>query len=467
MLLTDYSSIDRKTLGNLLFYTIITSLAYFISARAVAPLSLSESSSIFAIWPPTGIALSFLLFRGYLVLPGIFLGAFFLNMTISSPLVGFEIAIGNTFGPAVAYWLIANSTVKNDIFYNTNTIMGFIFYSVIGAFITSSMGTTVLFLNGLLTSQNQLLGWAVWFFGDLIGFILIVPVFAAFFLQQNNSATSKENILETAFTLVVLVVSGIVIFGSGYFFDKRYPIEYLILFPLIWASIRLKYGINLIFLIIVTVFAILGTASGYSQFSYDGDHKLSLIMLQIFIFTVTFFILMMTAQRCQNIRILEEKEKLTLIDPLTQVGNRRFFTQVLKEELDKSRRYHYPISLIIFDIDHFKQINDTFGHIAGDSVLKELSALINGQLRSSDHLARWGGEEFTIVLPESHLSEGAVTAEKLRQAVENYPFSIKQHVTCSFGVTECSTDESVEDAIDRVDCKLYQAKETGRNKVVS
>lgn len=467
MFLTNYGSIDRKTLGTILFYTITTSIAYFLSAKMVTPLSLSESSSIFAIWPPTGVALSFLFFRGYIVLPGIFLGAFFLNVTISPSPVAFEIAIGNTFGPAITYWLISNSVVKNDIFYDTNTILLFIFYSVVGAFITSSMGTTVLFFHDLLASKHQFLGWAVWFFGDLIGFILIVPVFVAYFLQQPGNSTSKEHLAETAFTLLVLVVSGMIIFGSGYFFDKRYPIEYLILFPLIWASIRLKYGINLVFLIIVTVFAIWGTASGYSQFSFEEDHKLSLIMLQIFIFTVTFFILMMTAQRCQNIRVLEEKEKLTLIDALTQVGNRRFFTQTLKEELDKSRRYDYPVSLIIFDIDHFKQINDTFGHIAGDSILKELSDLISTQLRSSDHLARWGGEEFTIVLPESHLSEGVATAEKLRKAIESHPFSICRQVTCSFGVIECIDDKTVESAIDRVDDKLYQAKEAGRNRVVS
>lgn len=452
------------------FYTFVTSVVYFFSAKLVTPLSLSESSSIFAIWPPTGVALSFLFFRGYGVVPGIFIGAFFLNMTLSSPFVAFEIAIGNTLGPAIAYWFIADSTksaIKNDIFYDTDTILAFIFYSSLGALVTSSMGTTVLYLNGLLASEHQILGWAVWFFGDLIGFMLIVPVFVAYVLQRNMSVPSKKSIVEIALIFVVMVASATVIFGSGYFFDKLYPIEYLILFPLIWASIRLQYGVNLIFLIIVAVFAIVGTASGYSQFSFEGDHRLSLIMLQIFIFTVTFATLMITAQRCNAIRILDEKERLSLIDPLTQVGNRRFFTEVFAEELGKSRRYKRPMSLILFDIDHFKQINDSLGHQAGDSVLKELCALIGGQLRSSDHLARWGGEEFIIILPESVLSSAIVTAEKLRKMVEEYPFSINQHVTCSFGVIQCRDDESADSVIDRADGKLYDAKESGRNNVVS
>jgi len=454
----------------IIFYTFVTSFVYFISAKMVAPLSLSESASIFAIWPPTGVALSFLFFRGNIVIPGIFFGAFFLNMTLSSPLVALEIAIGNTVGPVVTYWLIGRSAkfaIKDDIFYDTDTIIAFVFYSVIGALITSGMGTTMLYVNGLLSSEHQFLGWAVWFFGDLIGFILIVPVFVAYAIQKNMGVTLKEHMAEIALILLVLVMSAIVIFGSGYFFDKRYPIEYLILFPLIWASVRLHQGINLIFLIIVAILAILGTASGYSQFSFEGDHRLSLIMLQIFIFTVTFAILMMTAQRCYTLRILEEKEKLTLIDALTQVGNRRFFTKTLQEELDKSRRYMHPLSLIIFDIDLFKNINDSLGHCAGDSVLEELASLVKQQLRSSDHLSRWGGEEFTIILPESELSHSALTAEKLRKIIEAYPFSINQPVTCSFGVIQCTPNETIDSALGRVDTRLYEAKETGRNKVVS
>jgi diguanylate cyclase (GGDEF)-like protein len=384
--------------------------------------------------------------------------------------VALEIAIGNTLGPVVTYWLIFNSSkhaIKNDIFYDTDTIIAFIFYSVIGAFITSGMGTTMLYLNGLLSSEHQFLGWAVWFFGDLIGFILIVPVFAAYVLQHNISVVSKEHITEIALILIVLVASAVIIFGSGYFFDKRYPIEYLILFPLIWASIRLQQGVNLIFLILVSIFAILGTASGYSQFSFEGDHRLSLIMLQIFIFTVTFSILMMTAQRSYTMRILEEKEKLTLIDSLTQIGNRRFFTKTFQEEIYKSRRYDRPLSLIILDIDHFKEINDTLGHHAGDSVLEELSLLMKAQLRSSDYLARWGGEEFVIILPESELSHAELTAEKLRKVIEVHPFSINRQVTCSFGVIECRVFETVDSALSRVDTKLYEAKEAGRNRVMS
>lgn len=107
------------------------------------------------------------------------------------------------------------------------------------------------------------------------------------------------------------------------------------------------------------------------------------------------------------------------------------------------------------------------GHHEGDAVLIELSALVKSQLRSSDHLARWGGEEFTIILPESELSQGAFTAEKLRQRIESHLFSIDQSVTCSFGVIQCTEDDTIDTALGRVDTKLYEAKESGRNKIVT
>lgn len=303
------SVINGKTVGRVLFYTLVTALAYFFSAKLVAPLSLSESSSIFAIWPPTGIALSFLFFRGYAVVPGIFLGAFFLNMTLSSALVAFEIAIGNTIGPAVAYWFILNSDGKENIFYDTDTVISFVVYGAIGAFITATMGTTMLHLNGLLAPVNQMLGWLVWFFGDFIGFLMVVPIFAASALYRNSQGTVKEESIKIVFIFLLFFVAVIIMFAEASFFNQEYPFEYLILVPLIWASIRFQYGISRMFLAIFIVLALLGTVLGYSNFSFEGDYRLSLLLLQFFIFTVNFLILLMTAQHFESIRMADESEQ--------------------------------------------------------------------------------------------------------------------------------------------------------------
>ena len=192
-----------------------------------------------------------------------------------------------------------------------------------------------------------------------------------------------------------------------------------------------------------------------------------MILLQVFIFTVTFAILMVTAQRSQTLRVIDEKERLSLVDSLTQIGNRRHFSTVLDRELKICRRSNRPVSLILMDIDHFKEINDSFGHPEGDRVLQELAALLVSNLRTSDFPARWGGEEFAVILPDTSLPEALQTAEKLRVLIQSHPFPVPCPLTSSFGVIECGVNESEEGAVSRVDAKLYEAKERGRNRVVS
>lgn len=153
-------------------------------------------------------------------------------------------------------------------------------------------------------------------------------------------------------------------------------------------------------------------------------------------------------------------------DPLTTLYNRGYFNHCLKNEMERSKRYGAALSLIIFDIDRFKQVNDTLGHIAGDSVLKELSFLCLAIIRESDILARWGGEEFIILAPENDKIAIVPFAEKLRRLIEEHSFSVKTRVTCSFGVTQYIEEETKDDFIKRADQAMYKAKQNGRNQVV-
>jgi diguanylate cyclase (GGDEF)-like protein len=158
--------------------------------------------------------------------------------------------------------------------------------------------------------------------------------------------------------------------------------------------------------------------------------------------------------------------KQATTDNLTELFNRQHFNEQLTNAVARAKRYNQPVALIIFDIDHFKQINDTLGHLAGDSVLKELAKLIRTRIRSSDILARWGGEEFVILLTETDKDIAYAIAQKLRTEVSQYTFSIRQEVTCSFGVTLHKVGESTTDLIRRADEGLYEAKANGRNRVV-
>lgn len=150
-------------------------------------------------------------------------------------------------------------------------------------------------------------------------------------------------------------------------------------------------------------------------------------------------------------------------DPLTGAANRRSFMDLIVEVASGVR----PFCLVMFDIDHFKNINDDFGHDVGDKVLKELAHLVQNNIRSSDILARWGGEEFMVITPNSDLRRANRVAERLRRKIEGSDFTgVNRVITSSFGVAPRTPGQSVEDLVKSVDEALYRAKNSGRNRVV-
>ncbi len=166
----------------------------------------------------------------------------------------------------------------------------------------------------------------------------------------------------------------------------------------------------------------------------------------------------------------EEIYRLMTVDGLTQVFNRRYFNEALEREFNRSKRYDRALSLIVFDIDHFKRCNDTYGHLAGDNLLRLLCTAVKPRLRREDIFARTGGEEFGILLPEIDLTGARTTAEKVRKIVEATPLKYEKDlipVTVSLGVTQLgSSDETPELLYKRADERLYEAKQSGRNRVV-
>lgn len=167
----------------------------------------------------------------------------------------------------------------------------------------------------------------------------------------------------------------------------------------------------------------------------------------------------------------EEIYRLTTVDGLTQIFNKRYFTETVDRELSRSNRYGRNLTLIMIDIDHFKRINDSAGHLAGDHVLKQLASTVKTRIRREDVFARYGGEEFAILLPEVNLKGANLTAEKIRKVVEKTPFRFDEEdipVTVSLGVAQASKDTTEASALIRAaDEKLYEAKRAGRNRIAS
>ncbi|MBF0551305.1 MAG: diguanylate cyclase [Deltaproteobacteria bacterium] len=166
-------------------------------------------------------------------------------------------------------------------------------------------------------------------------------------------------------------------------------------------------------------------------------------------------------------KILQHKlELLATTDKLTRILNRRKLDELLAGEIARSTRYRTPLSLMIFDLDHFKEVNDTYGHQAGDAVLQMITAIVGKNIRKVDYFGRWGGEEFMLILPETSVEKAGALAEKLRELIAGHSLDQVGRITVSFGVSQLKGGDTVGSLIKRADDALYRAKATGRNRMV-
>jgi len=162
-----------------------------------------------------------------------------------------------------------------------------------------------------------------------------------------------------------------------------------------------------------------------------------------------------------------ELEKLSNTDALTGLGNRRNLDKFISQQIKECNRYNKSLSVVLFDIDHFKRINDNLGHNTGDQILATLANLVSNNVRSTDMLGRWGGEEFMLICPHTEIAGATRLAELLRRAIATHDFSIQLAIHCSFGVAQLKPEETATELFHRTDLALYQAKQAGRNLVVT
>jgi diguanylate cyclase (GGDEF)-like protein/PAS domain S-box-containing protein len=188
--------------------------------------------------------------------------------------------------------------------------------------------------------------------------------------------------------------------------------------------------------------------------------NINMLSLEREVYVVTF----------SDVTALEQKSKTfeekASIDALTGIFNKDKFYEMISNDIEAAKKNKSNLSLIFFDIDHFKGINDTYGHQTGDDVLQQLATVIRECIREMDIFARWGGEEFIVLLPRTDMDNALKVAEKFRKEVMNTDFKDIKQMTCSFGVTTLNSNDDVDKFVNRADRGLYKAKENGRNRVV-
>jgi diguanylate cyclase (GGDEF)-like protein len=242
--------------------------------------------------------------------------------------------------------------------------------------------------------------------------------------------------------------------------DPVYSLSMWLIVFLIGAFLSLKPEHVRIFIVIMfTGMTILAFINLWAL--YDSN---DLQFANVFRWVNAFICMGIATLLIQRIGLLQQRSALT--DALTGLLNRHALYPIMNQELDRSARYARPFSIILFDIDEFKAVNDNFGHMEGDKVLKDLSTLVSGLLRKTDFAGRWGGEEFLLILPETDTADAVILAERIRMKVEDTFFTQVYNVTASFSVVAYRTGLGLEALIECADKALYQAKNNGRNQVI-
>ena len=377
---------------------------------------------------------------------------------------------------------------------------------VFGGFLTLAISGAILG-GSIMAHVYQIEDWPeliwLWILSDYTGLIMLAPLLIVF-EQPNKRITPKEIVLQILPTLTAIMI--IWLMGTTQLLaDHGYYIVGLILTPLVLflAFKQQTHYLSINYTLICTgaLLAVLSSIDGdlAANLWLSNQHYITQVIL------IGYLVHAVNLQRMQllkslrkerdllenrvnlrteqlaeevaaNKRIAEEMERLATIDSLTETLNRRAFQQQLDSELNKAQRALHPLCLAMMDIDHFKQVNDRYGHAAGDLVLISICRAIRQQIRADiDVLGRLGGEEFALLMPATRIEDAQICLERCRNTIAalEIPYSYKNEqvnirITCSFGLAcQSSVTSSRDQLLIEADDALYQAKQTGRNKIVT
>ncbi len=400
------------------------------------------NSSVTTVWPPAGIALAGFVLLGYRVWPAILGAAFLANVTTTGavlPSIG--IAIGNTAEGLLGSYLVNRFARGGRVFDRVRDI---------------AIGVTSLAVGGLMSWTDAPRVWLTWWLGDAVGDIVIAP---ALILWIGVKPAPRWNRAEFLEALVVAAVTALVTFAmfGGLFPSRHYPVTVLLWPVLIWVAFRFSPREAASAMLIVSAIAIGRTLQGVGPFSaYAANERL--VLLQVWTGITAATSLVLAAVVAVQRELQGTWRELAVTDALTGLANHRQLTQALEAEIRRSRRTGQPMAVVLLDLDGLKQINDRHGHLAGSMAIRRVAEALLGSCRATDTAARFGGDEFALILPETgeaaawHVARGV--ADRLATDAEKPNLSISVGVAVYPG-----HGETVEALLNAADVALYETKE--------
>jgi len=423
------------------------------------------NSSVTTIWPPAGIALAAFVLLGYGVWPAIFAGAFFANIsTTGAVFPSLGIAAGNTMEGLLAAYLVNRFARGGRVFDRVRDIIRFtLLAAIISTTVAASIGVASLALGGLVSGTDAPRVWLTWWLGDAVGDIVIAPALILWIGVRFGPAWTGRQVGESMALALVAALVTLAVFG-GVFPSRHYSLTVLLWPVMVWAAFRFSPREAATTMLIVSAIAISRTLSGVGPFSVYATNE-SLVLLQVWTGITAVTGLVLAAAVAAQRDIQGTWRELAVTDALTGLANHRQLIQSLESEIRRSRRTAQPLAVVLLDLDGLKQINDRHGHLTGSLAIRRVAEALLGSCRTTDTAARFGGDEFALVLPETgeaaawHVARGV--ADRLATDAEKPNLSISVGVAVYPG-----HGETVEALLNAADVALYETKERRKSRAV-
>lgn len=482
-----------------LLAALITGLGYMFGAWVGATFTITDSG-IAVLWPANAVLLSaFLLLPGsrWWLLATVAFGAELLVSTSAMfPLwaaAGFGVV--NVSESALAAFLILRWSGSPFAFDRINNAARFLLFGPLLSSALAAVPGALIYVALQQDGSTYFSHWRLWWFGDALGLLLLTPLLIGIirFVQGGLPVFKWHRLSEFILLCTMLIVIGPLFLeqSSGRYFE--YYLTPVLMLPFgIWAAIRMGVPGAVIVVALVAALAVDSLVSGNYPYAVENPQYavwLTQELLAIFAIVSVGLAVLLTEIGRQNAemekRIEERTEslqtandalnaannrlhQLASMDFLTGITNRRYFYENAERILQRCRLEQSTVSVIMFDLDHFKKINDRYGHETGDGVLKSVTAPVVNTLRPLDVFSRTGGEEFLVLLPSVCIEEATRIAERIRHGLEIAEINVGEiriSVTASLGVAQWDGNESLQQLISRVDEAMYEAKHAGKNCV--